>query len=105
MHSPGGQGPYRWPPLHRAGRRHHHCRYRSGLATSFSHNWRRAPHLEAAWHHLNGGPDDAAFAALNVPAGRVHFAGDHLSHTDAWQHGAFSSARKVVMALHERVMT
>ncbi|MER5211541.1 FAD-dependent oxidoreductase [Streptomyces sp. NPDC002838] len=26
------------------------------------------------------------------PAGRVYFAGDWLSYTDAWQHGAFTSA-------------
>lgn len=33
------------------------------------------------------------------------FAGDYLSHTDAWQHGAFTSARKAVTALHSRVLT
>lgn len=83
----------------------HGEKYRTELASSFSHHWRQTPHLEAAWHNLSGGPDDAAFAALNVPAGRVYFTGDYLSHTDAWQHGAFSSARKVVTEVHRRVMT
>jgi len=53
---------------------------------------------------MPGGPDASAFAPLNKTAGRVHFAGDYLSYADAWQHGAFSSARKVVTALHERAL-
>lgn len=43
------------------------------------------------------------FAPLNRAAGRVYFAGDHLSPTDACQHGAFTSARKAVTVLHGRV--
>ncbi|MFC7306501.1 flavin monoamine oxidase family protein [Streptomyces monticola] len=79
-------------------------KYRSELASSFSHHWRQTPYLEAAWHSMEGGPDAAVFAPLNKAAGRVYFAGDHLSHTDAWQHGAFTSARKAVTALHARVL-
>ena len=30
--------------------------------------------------------------------------GDWLSYADAWQHGAFTSARKAVAALHKRVL-
>ncbi|WP_110945732.1 flavin monoamine oxidase family protein [Streptomyces avicenniae] len=78
--------------------------YRTELASSFSHHWRQTPHVEAAWHSLRGGPDAPVFAALNEPAGRVYFAGDHLSHAIAWQHGAFASARKVVTQLHARVL-
>ncbi|MFB7219099.1 flavin monoamine oxidase family protein [Streptomyces sp. NPDC002596] len=82
----------------------HGEKYRTELASSFSHHWRQTPHLEAAWHSLSGGPDAPAFAPLNQAAGRVYFAGDYLSHTDAWQHGAFTSARKAVTALHARVL-
>lgn len=82
----------------------HGEKYRTELAASFSHHWRQTPHLEAAWHSLSGGPDAPAFAPLNQAAGRVYFAGDYLSHTDAWQHGAFTSARKAVTALHTRVL-
>ncbi|MCX5413268.1 FAD-dependent oxidoreductase [Streptomyces sp. NBC_00059] len=82
----------------------HGEKYRTELASSFSHHWRQTPHLETAWHSLSGGPDAAVFAPLNSPAGHVYFAGDHLSHTDAWQHGAFTSARKAVTALHSRVL-
>jgi monoamine oxidase len=78
--------------------------YRTDLATSFSHHWRQTPHLLGAWHSMQGGPDAAAYAPLNRPAGHVYFAGDYLSYADAWQHGAFSSARKVVTTLHQRVL-
>lgn len=82
----------------------HGEKYRTELASSFSHHWRQTPHLEAAWHSLAGGPESAAFAPLNKAAGRVYFAGDYLSNTDAWQHGAFTSARKAVTSLHSRVL-
>lgn len=82
----------------------HGDKYRTELATSFSHHWRQTPYLEASWHSLSGGPDAPAFAPLNRAAGRVYFAGDYLSYADAWQHGAFTSARKTVTALHSRVL-
>ncbi|MFD5058591.1 flavin monoamine oxidase family protein [Streptomyces sp. NPDC058394] len=82
----------------------HGEKYRTELASSFSHHWRQTPYLEAAWHSLAGGPDAPVFAPLNQAAGRVYFAGDYLSYADAWQHGAFSSARKAVTALHTRVL-
>lgn len=80
------------------------AKYRTELASSFSHHWRQTPHLEAAWHTTTGGPDHARYKPLNEPTGRVYFAGDWLSYTDAWQHGAFTSARKAVTALHARVL-
>ncbi|WP_425589317.1 flavin monoamine oxidase family protein [Streptomyces siamensis] len=80
-------------------------KYRTELASSFSHHWRQTPHLEAAWHDTPGGPDDSRYKPLNEPTGRVYFAGDWLSYTDAWQHGAFTSARKAVTALHARVLS
>ncbi|NYV74122.1 flavin monoamine oxidase family protein [Streptomyces sp. UH6] len=82
----------------------HGEKYRTELATSFSHQWKLIPHIEGAWHSMSGGPDAPAFAPLNQVQGNVYFAGDHLSHLDAWQHGAISSARKVVTELHQRVL-
>ncbi|MFJ5101685.1 flavin monoamine oxidase family protein [Streptomyces sp. NPDC088554] len=82
----------------------HGAKYRDELAASFSHHWRQTPYLEASWHSMAGGPDAPVFGPLNRPAGHVYFAGDHLSYADAWQHGAFTSARKVVTALHTRVL-
>lgn len=46
---------------------------------------------------------DVGYALLNEPAGRVYFAGDHLSYEIAWQAGAIYSARKAVAALASRV--
>ncbi|MFD9004299.1 flavin monoamine oxidase family protein [Streptomyces sp. NPDC059582] len=80
-------------------------KYRTELVSSFSHHWRQTPHLEAAWHSTPGGPDAPRYKPLNEPTGRVHFAGDWLSYTDAWQHGAFTSARRAVTALHARVLS
>src|SRR5882757_5668143 len=80
-------------------------KYRTELASSFSHHWRQFPYQEAAWHSTPGGPDDPRYKPLNDPAGRVYFAGDWLTYMDAWQHGAFSSARRTVTALHTRVLT
>ncbi|WP_103887427.1 flavin monoamine oxidase family protein [Actinacidiphila yanglinensis] len=79
-------------------------KYRSELATSFSHHWRQFPHQEAAWHSTPGGPDDPRYKPLTAPTGHVYFAGDWLSYMDAWQHGAFSSARTAVTALHKRAL-
>ncbi|MEE1801679.1 flavin monoamine oxidase family protein [Streptomyces sp. JV176] len=82
----------------------HGEKYRSELVSSFSHHWRQTPYLEASWHSLAGGPDAPVFDPLNKPTGRVYFAGDYLSYADAWQHGAFTSARRAVTALHTRVL-
>lgn len=80
-------------------------KYRTELDSSFSHHWRQTPHLEGAWHSTPGGPDDVRYKPLNRPTGRVYFAGDWLSYADAWQHGAFTSARNAVTALHARVLS
>ena len=82
----------------------HGDKYRTELAASFSHQWKLAPYLEGAWHSMPGGPDAPAYAPLNMAQGNVYFAGDYLSYLDAWQHGAISSARKIVTELHARVV-
>lgn len=80
----------------------HGEKYRTELTTAFSMAWERTPHLGGAWAYPQ---DSAAYSLLLKPAGRVYFAGDWLSNAVAWQHGAFTSARAVVTALHERVLT
>jgi monoamine oxidase len=79
-------------------------KYRTELVTSFSQHWRQFPYQEAAWHSTPGGPDAARYKPLTEPTGHVYFAGDWLSYMDAWQHGAFTSARRTVTALHQRVL-
>jgi monoamine oxidase len=80
----------------------HGDKYRTELASSFSVAWHRTKYLEGAWTSPPWG--SAGYDLLLKPAGRVYFAGDWLSHEVAWQHGAFTSARSAVTALHRRVL-
>ncbi|WP_445399516.1 flavin monoamine oxidase family protein [Streptomyces sp. LE64] len=81
----------------------HGDKYRTELASSFSVAWHRTPFIEGGWAAWPSqtGPE---YQLLNQPAGQVYFAGDWLSHTIAWQHGALTSARKAVTEIHTRVL-
>ncbi len=81
--------------------------YRKEFETSFSNDWRKTRFSEGSWVNWppgTRGGSGTPYARLLEPAGRVYFAGDYLSYAIAWQHGAFESARKVVMDLHARVL-
>ncbi|WP_380166969.1 flavin monoamine oxidase family protein [Jannaschia sp. R86511] len=81
--------------------------YRSELETGFTVAWHKMPLQKGGWvswpSGTQGGPD-TPYGRLTEPAGNVYFAGDHMSHVIAWQHGAFESARKSVTALHARAL-
>ncbi|MCK0090353.1 NAD(P)-binding protein [Rhodococcus sp. HNM0563] len=87
----------------------HGDKYGRDIASSFSGSWRRMKYSEGAWVSWKGssyGHSDSAtpeYELLLEPVDRIYFAGDHLSNAIAWQHGAFTSARDVVTALHQRV--
>jgi monoamine oxidase len=83
----------------------HGPKYKTELATSWSVAWSRVPYIEGAWQKIPHGPQSPVYAPLNQAAGRVYFSGDWLSNVVSWQHGAFTSARKVVTMLHSRVLT
>jgi monoamine oxidase len=76
--------------------------YRREYENSFSVAWPKVPYSLGGWVQWPGGRG-AAYLHLQQPDGNVYFAGDHLSYYTAWQNGAFLSARKVVMDLHQRV--
>lgn len=81
----------------------HGSQYKKGIASSFSGAWKLTRFSEGAWMSWPGGArESAAYRTLLQPAGRVYFAGDHLSNAIAWQHGAFVSARSVVTQINER---
>jgi monoamine oxidase len=88
------------------GRAVHGDAYRKEFETSFSAQWARVRYSEGGWVLWpdRNGPIRAVYERLLVPQGRLYFAGDHLSYVTSWQHGAFESARLVVMQLHERVL-
>ncbi|MGJ7440028.1 flavin monoamine oxidase family protein [Aquipuribacter sp. MA13-6] len=81
--------------------------YRSELETAFTVAWHKMPLQQGAWvswpSGTQGGPG-TPYGRLTEPAGNVYFAGDHMSHVIAWQHGAFESARKTVSSLHARAL-
>ena len=85
-----------------AGEEVHGPEYREGLRSSLSVDWPTQPYSEGAWAEW---PDyGVAYQRLLDPAGRWWFAGDWLTRTVGWQHGALESARRTVTALHEMVL-
>ncbi|WP_194815009.1 FAD-dependent oxidoreductase [Nocardia sp. XZ_19_385] len=82
-----------------AGTAIHGAKYGREILSSFSGSWRRTRYSEGAWVEGPG------YAELHAPVDRIYFAGDYLSNAVAWQHGAFTSAREVVTALHARIAT
>ena len=88
------------------GRAVHGNAYRDEFATSFSAQWARVRYSEGGWVLWpdRSGPAGAIYGRLLAPQGRLYFAGDHMSYVTSWQHGAFESARLVVMQIHQRVL-
>ncbi len=81
----------------------HGSAYADELESSFSVAWSRTRFSEGGWVEF-GDRSAGPYLRLLEPQGRVHFAGDHLSHVTSWQHGAFESARKAVTDLHRQVL-
>ena len=79
----------------------HGEKYTKDITASFSGSWRRTRWSESAWATWDSkGPE---YKLLLQPVDRIYFAGDHLSNAIAWQHGALTSARAAVTAVHARV--
>lgn len=77
--------------------------YRTEYENSFSVAWRKVPYSLGGWVNWPGGRG-SAYLHLLQPDRNIYFSGDHLSYYTSWQNGAFLSARKVVMDLHDRVV-
>jgi monoamine oxidase len=90
----------------RIGQAVHGDAYANEFEHSFSAQWRRTRYSEGGWVVWpdRSGPAGGAYRRLQEPQGRLYFAGDHMSYVTSWQHGAFESARLVVMLLHRRVL-
>jgi monoamine oxidase len=85
-----------------AGEEVHGAVYRDALRSSFSVDWHTQPFSEGAWAEWSR--FGVGYRRLLEPVGRWRFAGDWLSHTTGWQHGALESARLAVTSLHEQVL-
>lgn len=84
------------------GKKIHGEKYRTGVLSSASVAWTRQRHIEGAWASF---ADPSRLEVLRRPAGRVYFAGDWLTHLNAWIAGALESARSVVTELHRRALS
>jgi monoamine oxidase len=76
--------------------------YTKDVHAAFSVDWAGTEHSRASWISWPS-QTDGVYAKLLDATGNIYFAGDHLSHAIAWQHGAMVSARATVTALHTRV--
>lgn len=86
----------------RAGEVLHGPAYRSELRSSLSVDWATQPHSEGAW--CDWGLFGLAYDRLLAGEGGWRFAGDWLSRSSGWQHGALESARRCVTGLHQEVL-
>lgn len=89
------------------GKRIHGDVYGEDISSSFSGSFMKTRYSEGAWVDWPDGShshnDSPSYLKAIEPAGRMYFAGDHLSNSIAWQHGALESGRAAVTAIHERV--
>jgi monoamine oxidase len=82
-----------------------HPQYPSEFENSFSVAWYRIPRSEMSWVDWHSESDFASVQkALGESDGPFYFAGDWLSHVNAWQAGAFASAHRVCRQLHARAL-
>lgn len=80
-----------------------HPQYRRHFENAFSMAWGKMPWLHGSWAAWGEtGPRADAYSEICKPAGRVHFAGDAMSYQTGWMAGAIESARRAVLAIHQR---
>lgn len=80
-----------------------HPQYPAEFENSFSVAWSRIPYNEMSWTGWSGDGDfDRMQRALADADGPFYFAGDWLSHFNAWQAGAFVAAHRTCHQLHTR---
>ena len=80
-----------------------HPQYPAEFENSFSVEWHRVPHSEAAWMIWEKEAEfDTMQRVLTGADGPFYFAGDWLSSIVGWQAGAFVAAHRACRALHAR---
>jgi monoamine oxidase len=80
-----------------------HPQYPKEFEAAFSVCWPRVPWNLGSWRAETTAALEA-LAALQKPDGRVHFAGDYMTHLSSFMQGAFESAREVARAIHTRAV-
>lgn len=80
-----------------------HPQYPKEFERSFSVSWHKTKYSMGGWAVYNNQERQTYYKALLQPDKQVYFAGEHMTHLNAWMAGAFESARKTVADIHARV--
>ncbi|UKT64665.1 flavin monoamine oxidase family protein [Pedobacter mucosus] len=80
-----------------------HPQYDKEFEKSLSISWHKTKYSMGGWATYTSETRKNAYPILNKPEGNIYFAGEHLTHLNAWMAGAFESARSVVAELHSRI--
>ncbi len=79
-----------------------HPQYRKHFEHAFSVSWQNVPWSRGGWAQDSPDARKTAYPLLLRPAGRVYFAGDHVSYLSGWMAGALESGQRVAEAIHSR---
>jgi monoamine oxidase len=79
-----------------------HPQYRQLFENAFSVSWQSVPWSRGGWAQYSPDARKTAYPLFLKPAGRVYFAGDHVSYLSGWMAGALESGQRVAEAIHSR---
>jgi monoamine oxidase len=79
-----------------------HPQYRQLFENAFSVSWQNVPWSRGGWAQYSPEARKTAYPLFLKPAGRVYFAGDHVSYLSGWMAGALESGQRVAEAIHSR---
>ena len=79
-----------------------HPQYRKHFENAFSVSWQNVPWSRGGWAQYSPDARKTAYPLFLRPAGRVYFAGDHVSYLSGWMAGALESGQRVAEAIHSR---
>jgi monoamine oxidase len=79
-----------------------HPQYRKHFENAFSVSWQNVPWSRGGWAQYSPDARKTAYPLFLRPAGRVYFAGDHVSYLSGWMAGALESGQRVAEAIHAR---
>lgn len=80
-----------------------HPQYDSTFEKSFSVSWHQTTFNMGGWAVYSSETRNNVYPSLIKPDGHVYFAGEHVTHLNAWMAGALESARSTVTAIHNRL--
>ncbi len=79
-----------------------HLQATAEFDNGFAVAWHRVPYSHGCYGLWSADGRERLMPLLMQPAGRVHFAGEHLSYLPAWQEGALLSGLEAATAIYVR---